>query len=58
MMAGYPLLMIQAKDQLKYNQIMTRFYDAQDGTEALIWLYEYYLEQNTGFGFDSPTTPI
>lgn len=57
LMAGYPPLMIQAKDQLKYNQIMTRFYDTQDGTEALNWLYEYYLERITGYGFDNPVTP-
>jgi Fic family protein len=50
--AGFPPLMISAKDQLTYNQVMTRFYDTQDATEALIWLYTYYYEQIKGFGFD------
>jgi Fic family protein len=51
--AGYPPLLILAKDQLIYNQVMTRFYDTQDATEALEWLYGYYFERVTGFGFDS-----
>lgn len=50
--AGYPPLLILAKDQLIYNQVMTRFYDSQDATEALEWLYGYYFERVTGFGFD------
>lgn len=50
--AGLPPLMILAKDQLKYNEVMTRFYDTQDATKALVWLYTYYLERITGFGFD------
>lgn len=52
--AGLPPFMILAKDQLKYNEMMTRFYDTQDGTEALMWLYGYYQERVTGFGFDNP----
>ena len=51
--AGYPPLLILAKDQLIYNQVMTRFYDSQDATEALEWLYGYYFERVTGFGFDA-----
>ena len=54
MMAGFPPLMIQAKDQLVYNQIMTRFYDTQEATEALNWLYAYYRERTQGLGFDTP----
>ena len=50
--AGFPHLMIFVKDQLIYNQVMTRFYDTQDATEALGWLYRYYTEKVTGFGFD------
>lgn len=52
MAAGFPPLMIRATDKLVYNQTMKRFYDSQDGTEALNWLYEYYRTQVTGFGFD------
>ena len=52
--AGYPPLTIFAKDQLHYNQVMTRFYDRQDATEALLWLYEYYQLAHTGYGFDKP----
>ena len=56
--AGLPPIMILAKDQLIYNQIMTRFYNTQDATEALNWLYNYYRERITGFGFDAPpSTP-
>ncbi|TDR30495.1 Fic/DOC family protein [Hydromonas duriensis] len=51
MSAGLPPLMILAKDQLKYNEVMTRFYDNQDATEALEWLYSYYVERIAGFGF-------
>jgi len=50
--AGLPPLMILATDQLAYNQIMTRFYDSQDGTEALTWLYDYYRERIAGLGFE------
>jgi Fic family protein len=50
--AGYPPLLILAKDQLIYNQIMMRFYDTQVATEALEWLYGYYFERITGYGFD------
>lgn len=53
---GLPPLMILAKDQLKYNQTMTRFYDTQDATEALSWLYGYYHERIAGFGFDDPSS--
>jgi Fic family protein len=49
---GYPPIMILAKDHLKYNQVMTAFYNTQDATEALNWLYAYYGERVTGFGFD------
>ena len=55
--AGFPPIMILAKDQLAYNQVMTRFYDTQDATEALNWLYDYYRERITGFGFDAPKEP-
>lgn len=53
--AGYPPMMIFAKDQLKYNQIMTDFYNTQDATEALIWMYDYYRERIAGLGFDAPS---
>ena len=55
--AGLPPLMILARDQLAYNQRMTRFYDTQDATDALSWLYDYYRERITGFGFEPPVTP-
>ncbi|NOT69400.1 MAG: filamentation induced by cAMP protein fic [Methylophilaceae bacterium] len=54
MSTGFPPVMIQAKDQLAYNQVMTRFYDSQEGTEALVWFYEYYRERIAGLGFDVP----
>lgn len=40
--SGLPPLMILAKDQLQYNQTMTNFYNTQDATQAIVWLYEYY----------------
>lgn len=49
---GYPPFVVLAKDQLAYNQVMTRFYDSQDATEALQWLFGYYAERVRGFGFD------
>lgn len=52
LVAGFPPIMILAKDQLVYNQVMTRFYDTQEATEALNWLYDYYRERITGFGFE------
>ena len=55
MTAGLPPIMILAKDQLTYNQVMTRFYDTQEATEALNWLYDYYHERITGYGFDQAT---
>jgi Fic family protein len=53
MTAGFPPIMILAKDQLAYHQVMTRFCDTQEATEALNWLYDYYRERITGFGFDA-----
>ena len=50
---GLPPVMILAKDQLIYNQVMTRFYNTQEASEALNWLYTYYRERITGFGFDA-----
>lgn len=56
---GFPPLMILAKDRLVYNQVMIRFYDSQEATEALNWLYAYYRERITGFGFDAlPPAPM
>ena len=52
MMAGFPPLMLLSKDQLIYNQTMKDFYDTQDATQALQWLYRYYHERITGFGFE------
>lgn len=52
MMDGYPPLMLLSKDQLVYNQTMKNFYDTQDATQALKWLYSYYQERIAGFGFD------
>ena len=49
--------MTLAKDQLSYNQVMTRFYNTQDGTEALNWFYDYYRERVAGFGFDNTNAP-
>lgn len=49
---GLPPLMLLSKDQLVYNQTMKEFYDSQDATKALIWLYDYYHARITGFGFD------
>lgn len=53
---GLPPLMILAKDQLAYNQVMTRFYDTQDATEVLNWLYSYYRERTINLGFDADST--
>ena len=53
MSAGLPPLMILSKDQLVYNQTMKAFYDTQDATEALRWLYGYYGERIAGFGFET-----
>jgi Fic family protein len=51
MSAGYPPMMITAKEQLPYNQVMAHFYDTQDATEALVWFYGVYSERITQFGF-------
>jgi Fic family protein len=51
--AGLPPLTILANDQVTYNQLMTRFYDTQDATESLVWLYGYYFERVSGLGFDA-----
>jgi Fic family protein len=56
--AGFPPVMILAKDQLPYNQVMTRFYDTQDGTEALNWFYDYYRERTLDLGFEAPSAKI
>jgi Fic family protein len=48
---GLPPLTIFAKDQLKYNQIMTNFYNTQDATQAIEWLFEYYYNNICDFGF-------
>lgn len=48
---GLPPFMIHSKDQLIYNQTMKEFYDHQEATQALIWLYSYYKEQLKEFGF-------
>jgi hypothetical protein len=53
--AGLPPFYISLKDQLIYNQVMARFYRTQDATEVLEWLYGYYFERVTGFGFDVST---
>ncbi len=53
MSAGYPPMMIAAKEQLPYNQIMARFYDTQDATEALMWFYGIYEARIEQFGFSS-----
>lgn len=53
MMNGFPPLMLLSKDQLIYNQTMKIFYDTQNATAALEWLYGYYFARITGFGFDS-----
>jgi Fic family protein len=49
--AGLPPLMMLAQDRLRYNQIMTDFYQRQDGTEALLWLLAYYQNHIQGLGF-------
>ena len=51
MSAGYPPMMITAKEQLPYNQVMANFYDTQDATAALVWFYGVYEERITQFGF-------
>jgi Fic family protein len=51
MSAGYPPVMISAKQQLVYNQVMSRFYDTQEATEALVWFYGVYCERFETFGF-------
>ena len=52
MMHGLPPLMLLSKDQLIYNQTMKDFYDTQDATPALTWLYGYYQARIAGFGFE------
>jgi Fic family protein len=49
--AGYPPMMITAKEQLIYNQVMSQFYDSQEATEALVWFYGIYGERIKQFGF-------
>jgi len=51
--AGYPPMMITKQEQLAYNQVMTEFYNTQDGTNALIWFYDRYRERIEKFGFTS-----
>jgi len=51
MSAGYPPMMIKAQEQLPYNQVMARFYDTQDATQALVWFYGVYQERIQPFGF-------
>jgi Fic family protein len=51
MSAGYPPMLITAKEQLPYNQVMTRFYDTQDATAALVWFYGAYRKRIEQFGF-------
>jgi len=51
MSAGFPPMMITAKEQLAYNQVMTRFYDSQDASEALIGFYDHYRARIEHFGF-------
>jgi Fic family protein len=56
--AGYPPMMISAKTQLPYNQVMARFYDTQEATEALVWFYRVYESRLAQFGFDAiPPAP-
>lgn len=55
MIEGFPPLMLLSKDQLIYNQTMKDFYDTQDATQALKWLYSYYQERIAGFGFEQTT---
>lgn len=57
MSAGYPPMMITAKELLAYNQVMTRFYETQEATEALVWFYGRYLERIRHFGFISSSRP-
>lgn len=54
MSAGFPPMMITAKEQLAYNQVMSRFYDSQDATESLVWFYGRYAERLEHFGFAQP----
>lgn len=51
MSAGYPPMMITKQEQLAYNQVMTEFYNTQDGTNALVWFYDRYCERIEKFGF-------
>jgi hypothetical protein len=44
-------MLITAKEQLPYNQVMTRFYDTQDATAALVWFYGAYRKRIEQFGF-------
>jgi len=52
MSAGLPPLLLLSKDQLAYNQTMKDFYDSQEATAALTWLYGYYAARIAGFGFE------
>ena len=53
MSSGYPPMMITKQEQLAYNQVMTEFYNTQDGTNALVWFYDRYRERIEKFGFTS-----
>jgi Fic family protein len=53
MSAGYPPMMIAAKEQLAYNQAMSQFYDTQEATQALVWFYSVYAQRIKSFGFSA-----
>lgn len=44
---GYPILNIKAKDKLEFNTKMIEFYDSENYTDALKYLADYYLKQNS-----------
>lgn len=48
--AGYPPMMITAKEQLAYNEVMIDFYNTQDATKAMLWFYDRYKDRLEHFG--------
>ena len=43
---GYPILNIKVKDKLEFNKQMLEFYDGEDIKKCLLYLTEYYYQQN------------
>jgi len=44
--SGYPVLNIKVKDRLAFNKMMIRHYESDDCIKSLLYLVEYYKNQN------------